>query len=112
MRRKTIYYSKFKPSLTFTGGYSVQSYQEIFEFDPLSSSWILGGLMNHRRSYHAVSEVDYTDIAEFCNKPGQVKLIEDSLFIFTLFQVYGSNLVIVGLVMGAGIQKSTPSFLQ
>ena len=54
----------------YSGGYDDGSstYDEILEFDPLTGEWKLVGRMKNARSVHAVSVVDYTAVAKFCEE--------------------------------------------
>ena len=53
----------------YLGGYdgSSTSYDDILEFDPLTGQWKEVDRMIQARSYHAVSVVEYSQLAQYCN---------------------------------------------
>ena len=65
--------------MIIAGGGSLSVRDEIFKLDPITKTWTLEGRMKEARSGHSVSEVDYSDIAQFCteNKKGMWKLFSN-----------------------------------
>ena len=45
---------------------SYSIHNEIFKFDLKTKRWSLAGRMKEDRYDHAVSEIDFTDVAEYC----------------------------------------------
>ena len=56
-----IYYDKY------LGGYDGSYYDEILEFDPLTGQWELVDRMIQGRRAHAVSVINYSEVAGICN---------------------------------------------
>ena len=51
----------------YVGGYgSGYGNDEILKFNPLSGQWELVDRMIHARHHHAVSVIDYSEVAKFC----------------------------------------------
>ena len=58
----------------YLGGYrsdgSYIYYDDILEFDPLTGQWKEVAKMMKARSNHAVSVIEYSEVAQFCNWGG------------------------------------------
>ena len=54
--------------IKYTGGkYGSRVLSEILQFDPLTGQWKEGDWMIQARSSHAVSVVNYSEVAQYCN---------------------------------------------
>ena len=51
----------------YSGGYDGSARNSILEYDPETKKWTQISIMREARYGHAVSVVNYSDYADFCN---------------------------------------------